>query len=630
MTAEQKLVPFQAEALRGEKLLVLAPHPDDEVIGCGGLIEQHVRERRRVRVLIATDGSAAHGSKEQPDLAAVRKAEAIEGLRILGAPAPQFLGFTDRQLSDAGEDLIAALRKEIREFSPDLIALPSPIEIHPDHVALTRAFVDLVQSEVDRLGSLAVCRVAFYEVSQPIRPNLLLDITASLETKLSALRAHATQLTTRRYDAYARGLNEYRAMTLPDGSSAAEAYFVVTATTLHTMGWDTLCRRIAAAVPLPTEPEATPVSVVVRTKDRPALLRQAIRSIEENTNPSRVIVVNDGGSTVGELPQPVTVIEHQSSLGRSEAMNAGVRAATTEWVSFLDDDDIYYADHLQTLMAAAESGTHVAYYTDAVSVFMEMSSDGRYASGDRHRFYARDFDRELLLFDNYIPLPTLIVRRDDFLAAGGFDPELDLFEDWDFLLRLAHRGDFLRIPRVTCEIRHYRAGNSVILASAEGSEAFEEARLKIWKRNEQMMTLPVIASVFSKQKARITSLYGHSIEESGRAAHLENDITRLAREASILTEQLITQRSEQSRLAGEIDSARTHLAELSAELHRTRDQFHAVSGEAAALRDGREQQEELIRTLYHEIERVTGLLDQVYRSRTWKLHRMLESARGKS
>src|SRR5205085_5032684 len=132
-------------------------------------------------------------------------------------------------------------------------------------------------------------------------------------------------------------------------------------------------------------------------------------------------VVNDGGARPDI--DGVTLVEHDSSRGRSEAANAGVRAASSDFVVFLDDDDLMYPEHLATLAAGPSP-----CYSDAVSAFVRGGE-----THSRMRIFSRDFDRELLLIDNYIPLPTVLIRRAEFLDLGGFDPAFDLFEDWDFL-----------------------------------------------------------------------------------------------------------------------------------------------------------------------------------------------------
>src|SRR4029453_9441288 len=77
---------------------------------------------------------------------------------------------------------------------------------------------------------------------------------------------------------------------------------------------------------------------------------------------------------------------------------------------------------------------------------------------ERRLPYSRDFDPELLLGDNYIPLNTLLVPRQLLLAAGPLDPALPFFEDWDLLIRLSRLAPFHHHRQVTCEYRHFRGG----------------------------------------------------------------------------------------------------------------------------------------------------------------------------
>src|SRR4051794_2126286 len=110
---EAEAIPFEPLDLRGERLLVLAPHPDDEVIGCGGLLALHLRDGRRVRVVVATDGAQAGGGAQ-------REAESRAALASLGNAEVEFLRFPDRKLAES-EGLADALRKALTEFQPDVI-----------------------------------------------------------------------------------------------------------------------------------------------------------------------------------------------------------------------------------------------------------------------------------------------------------------------------------------------------------------------------------------------------------------------------------------------------------------------------------------------------------------------------
>src|SRR3979409_162659 len=92
---EAEAIPFEPQDLRGERLLVLAPHPDDEVIGCGGLVALPLRENRPLHVVVATDGAQAGDGTQ-------REAESRAALGLLGAATVEFLRFPDRDLENAG------------------------------------------------------------------------------------------------------------------------------------------------------------------------------------------------------------------------------------------------------------------------------------------------------------------------------------------------------------------------------------------------------------------------------------------------------------------------------------------------------------------------------------------------
>ncbi|HVS32783.1 MAG TPA: PIG-L family deacetylase [Thermoanaerobaculia bacterium] len=625
MLIEAEAIPYDPAPLRGERLLVLAPHPDDEVIGCGGLLALHLREKRAVFIVVATDGTKATGaSVDAGTYRQLREAESRRGLDALGEGAGvDFLRFPDRGLDDS---VAAALRERLLQFRPDVVCLPSPMEIHPDHIALSRAFCLLIQRDESLFAELAMTRVAFYEISHPIRPNTLVDITDVAETKYAAIAAHQSQIELKDYVAYARGLNAYRAMTLPPATRFAEGYWVTALPELHRTSFGDLRRAVGAWAHAEIVRETIPVTVVVRTKDRPALLREALGSIAAGQYPAEVVVVNDGGSP----PDPgdgVTVVDHGSPRGRSEAMNSGVRAARTRFIAFLDDDDLFYPEHLPALGAAVSAAPkRAAWYTDALSVFLRIGPSGSYERESRLRLFASDFDRALLLVDNYIPLPTLLVEREQYLAAGGFDAAFDLFEDWDFLIRLSQRGDFQRVPRITCEIRHFAGGGSIILDKPEGSSPFREAKLAVWRKHASLMSTGIFADVFERQKARLNELGSQLVDAKGRSSHLEIDIHRGER--------------EQKRLVGELHDLGARLEERIRALEDSLQNAEAEAGRQAA-EVGRRAAEVLgaqkelagatsaLRATYSEIERLQGLLDMIFKSRTWKLHTLLEKMRGR-
>ena len=612
---ESEAIPFEAQDLRGERLVVLAPHPDDEVIGCGGLVALHLREGRSVHVVVATDGAEAGNASQ-------REEESRAALSLLGDATIEFLRFADRALENAREldDRLAGI---LRERKPDLIAVPSPIEIHPDHAALSRAFCDLIARDPSLFADLAVARVAFYEVSAPLRPNTLVDITSVADVKYAAIAAHASQTSIRDYTSYARGLNTWRTMTLPPEVKFAEAYWTMQLPTLRTMPFSAL-RQEMGPPRIESVKEPLPISVIVRTKNRPALLADAIASIRATNYPAEIVVVNDGmRPDMDCVRDGVTLVHHETSRGRSEAANAGVNAAKNEYITFLDDDDLYYPEHLSTLADAARGSTATAWYSDAVSAFI----DGE--SRETMRIYARDFDRELLLVDNYIPLPTLLFRRADFLAAGGFDPAFDLFEDWDFLIRLAQRGDFVRVPRITCEIRHIKGAGSVVMSNPVGSPKFREAKLQVWRKHAALMGENVFANVFEGEKRRVTAIEGDLVEARGGRSRIEQEVARLERDK----QSLIAQIGALSERINETMMRISHLEGANAEIRGALDganrERYAATARLTEIEPAFAEMQRTNGALFGEVARLQNLLDTIFKSRTWKVHSIVERMKGR-
>lgn len=211
--SESDLVPYDAcSVLPAQAVLVLAPHPDDEVFGCGGAIARHVGAGVSVNVVVLTDG-ALYGD------ATMRQLECKAAAKVLGYGTPEFWNYPDRGLlySDA---LLHQLVEKIAQTGADLVYAPSPWEVHPDH----RQTYMLSVAAVGR--STSGVRLALYEVAAPLRPNLLLDITDLVEIKSAAMHCFESQLKQQDYAAHMQALNRYRTYTLGPGVLAAEAYWL--------------------------------------------------------------------------------------------------------------------------------------------------------------------------------------------------------------------------------------------------------------------------------------------------------------------------------------------------------------------------------------------------------------------
>lgn len=204
--------------LRG-RVLVLAPHQDDETIGCGGILALHRAQGDPVRVLFLTDGSAGDPAGYYPAdrYVEIRQTEARRACAVLGVADLEFWACPDGKLAtvhDLGERLLAA----VQAYHPDILYYPSSRELHPDHWAAG------VQVEaLHGAGRLPTAAYA-YEVWALVQPTHLIDVTAVMARKVAALAQYESQLRYTDYRPKMRGLNAYRTITLPSSAKYAEAF----------------------------------------------------------------------------------------------------------------------------------------------------------------------------------------------------------------------------------------------------------------------------------------------------------------------------------------------------------------------------------------------------------------------
>lgn len=209
------LAGIQRQLPEVRRVLVFAPHPDDEIFGCGGTLALLVSMGAKVRAIILTDGEAgmAEGIPNARDL---RRNESCRAAGVVGCLEPEFWSLPDRGL--VAQALVERMARRIVEERADLIFLPSPLEIHPDHQAVALAGLSALS-----LAALP-CQVFFYEVSQPLsEPTHLIAIDRVMAKKREAMACFTSQLAQLPYHERISGLNRYRAYHL-DGAEYAEAF----------------------------------------------------------------------------------------------------------------------------------------------------------------------------------------------------------------------------------------------------------------------------------------------------------------------------------------------------------------------------------------------------------------------
>ncbi len=489
--SENDLIPYKASHLPAGPWLVMAPHPDDETFGMGGTLALAAKEGIKVSLAIVTSG-------DRGGEVSVRRAEAEKAANILGITDLEFWGLKDREIPRQKDEFLKRLSDGLARLNPRTIFLPSPLEYHPDHRGvslLTMDFLDTLfgqgaSAHMARETGLALkttlsgSRLWFYEVTRQCEANRLIRIDPVLGIKKAAIDIYKSQSSTADYHDTVLSINRARALTLDSNTKYAEAFFE---TAIKEPGLDIALRLndylapgIGAVARFPL------ISVIIRTCNRPALLREALQSVALQTYPRiECLVINDGGQDVREIVKEFSgrmerleYINLMPRRGRARAANEGIKRATGRYVSFLDDDDIFYPGHLLTLyQAIADKNTGVVYADSFKGIYEHLETKEKRILIKKLVYYSDDFSFAHLVFENYIPLPSLLIERGLVDEIGGFDQDFELYEDWDMLIRLAQKTPFLHIPKPTSEFRLGASGQITLKERGSDREFAAYARL---------------------------------------------------------------------------------------------------------------------------------------------------------
>lgn len=644
MSAPRQIPPDRAETVTAASALVVAPHPDDEVLGCGGLLALLAGAGAAVRVLFLTDGGAGEEGAARTAYVERRRREAAAVADLLGFAGVEHGGLRDGRLAEHLDAACAAIRRALLAQRPELLLVPSPLEATRDHRAAFAALHRLLGplrpaaaggGEADDRALAAAAaglEVLVYEINRPAYPDLLVDVSAAVPRLAEAMELYASQRERRGYWRAALGLKRYRTLTLGtdlDGPEAAEGYRRLAPDDFVTRSPAQLVAALGGVAEVHEVAEGPRISVIVRTKDRPGLLAEALASLAAGAyRNAEVVLVNDGGApphVPGDFPLPVRRVDLPENRGRAAAADAGVAAATGDWIAFLDDDDTAAPEHLATLAGlAAAAGVRVAYTDAAVAVYELAAPDeaapeapGGWVCRERRLPYSRDFDPDLLVLDNYIPFNTLLIERALFAEAGAFDGSFPFFEDWDVLIRLAALTPFHHLPRVTCEYRHFRgAGHHVLGDRPRQRGDFLAMKARVLAKHAGRLRPDVLARA-------VDLLRGEAVEAAEAAAAARRDADEATRRARHAEDdrhrahgELVSLRDEHRRIA---DDERR----LRAALDDNARQFERMFGEEAKLRAAVADQDDHLRRTYAEIERLNGIIREMESTRAWRLHQRL-------
>jgi len=603
-------MPGTPTRIHARRALVVAPHYDDEVFGCGGLLAQLAAGGTGVHALFLTDssGGTLESTADPAAYAAARRTEAEAAGQVLGIGTLHHLGLPDGRLVDHPEAIGEALRTRLGELCPDLLLVPSPLEASADHrigFAAVYALLAALRKGDPLLATVAPLRILAYEINHPLYPDLLVDVGAQVPVIERAIACYASQTARHPYGEACLGLLRYRTHSLLPEVEAAEGYADLSIEDFRTHSLAGLIRDLGGAPERLEVREGPRLSVVVRTKDRPQRLAQALDSLAaSHYRKAEIIVVNDGGAPPAlptDHPLPIRRLDLAHNRGRSGAANAGLAEARGDAIVFLDDDDLVEPEHLGVLAGLlAAAGVRVAYTDAAVGVYELGGADG-WICRERRLPYSRDFDPELLLYDNYIPFHTVVFARTVVDAVGPLDEDLPFFEDWDWLIRCAARTRFHHQAQVTCEYRQFVASGDHVLGHTP---------------RERGDFLAMKARVIAKHAARANPQAAAKVVDTLRAEAVAGE-----EQARHLRLELAASEARFHQRNGALENLRAEQRGLAAELRGAEARAVALY-ERLTQRDGAlYERDATLRATYAEIERLGGLIRTMESSRAWRLHR---------
>ncbi|MCA2879577.1 MAG: PIG-L family deacetylase [Microcystis sp. M046S1] len=220
-------------------ILVVAAHPDDEVLGCGGAIAKHTQNGDRVHILILAEGATSRNLERdrqlfQSELSALETA-ANQASKILGVNSLSLHDFPDNRMDSCDLlDIVKTIEQAINQYQPQIVYTHHAGDVNIDHQLIHQATVTACRP----IPSQTVQTLLFFEIPSstewqtsgsalPFIPNWFVDISETLECKLQALKAYESEM--RPYP-HPRSLEaveylaRWRAATI--GVKAAEAFML--------------------------------------------------------------------------------------------------------------------------------------------------------------------------------------------------------------------------------------------------------------------------------------------------------------------------------------------------------------------------------------------------------------------
>lgn len=242
------------------------------------------------------------------------------------------------------------------------------------------------------------------------------------------------------------------------------------------------------------------VSVIIPTYNRPEQLKEAINSVlNQSYKNYEIHVVNDAGNDVSNLINSISddrihYHRHKSNKGLAAARNTGIRNSKGEYIALLDDDDVFYNEHLEVAISELIKGKD-AVYTDAVRFTYKKHKD-EYNLISKSVPYSIDYNRNKLLMSNISPVNCFVFKKNLIEKCGLFNEQYEVLEDWEFWLKLSRVTDFYHIKKPTVQVTWKDDGTTM---TSSKQKLFQTFREKIYSEyKEEIKRIPNQAEIIAE------------------------------------------------------------------------------------------------------------------------------------
>ncbi len=195
----------------------------------------------------------------------------------------------------------------------------------------------------------------------------------------------------------------------------------------------------------------TLVSVIVRTCGRPNVLRETLVSLRNQSYKNiEVVIVEDGENKSEKIIKDEFSdlnIKYKATgkhVGRSKVGNIAMEIASGKYLNFLDDDDLFYYNHVESLLKEAETNNYDIVYDTAFETQIDVKTTNpyKYLVKNVAVIHKEIYTPEKLYCSNIFPIQTVMFKKDVYKKCGGFDEKMDALEDWDLWIRFSLKYNF--------------------------------------------------------------------------------------------------------------------------------------------------------------------------------------------